>query len=211
MLPEGHNCEREYQDTGTKRMRVYAYVDSIYATNKDNRKSVSGALVTVGGTLVSWMSKNQSSPTLSSTEAEYVALMACGSEVKLVQMMLEELDSTVKRPAVVFEDSTGAIHLVKQPAHGFKNQAQRRPLSFYPRDGGLWPDVCRVCEIREQYGWYHDKERNGEDHNRHNERISDGMLIDALAYALFKNWPCEMMDVEATFLEAGLDEEVFIE
>ena len=51
-------------------LKVYAYVDSNYATNKDTRKSVTGYIVTIGGCLVSAASKTQPSVTLSSTEAE---------------------------------------------------------------------------------------------------------------------------------------------
>eukprot|EP00980_Cylindrotheca_fusiformis_P025459 scaffold13757_cov82-Cylindrotheca_fusiformis.AAC.1 len=50
-------------------LKIYAYVDSNYATNKETRKSVTGFVVTIGGCLVSYSSKTQPSVTLSSTEA----------------------------------------------------------------------------------------------------------------------------------------------
>jgi hypothetical protein len=74
-----------------KELRVLSYVDSNYATNKDNRRSVSGAIHTLGGTLTNWLSKMQESTTLSSCEAEYVSLASGAQEVKFVQMLLNEV------------------------------------------------------------------------------------------------------------------------
>eukprot|EP00980_Cylindrotheca_fusiformis_P021891 scaffold8736_cov95-Cylindrotheca_fusiformis.AAC.1 len=88
-------------------LKIYAYVDSNYATNKETRKSVTGFVVTIGGCLVSYSSKTQPSVTLSSTEAEYIAASMCATEVKFIQMLLEELMPTEEiRPATLFEDNT---------------------------------------------------------------------------------------------------------
>jgi hypothetical protein len=54
------------------------YVDSNYAQDKEDRRSVNGGIHTVSGTIISWMSKTQASVTLSSTEAKYRSL-ASGS------------------------------------------------------------------------------------------------------------------------------------
>jgi hypothetical protein len=79
-----------------KDLKVYAYVDSNYATNKETRKSVTGFVLTIGGYLVSYISKSHPSVTLSSTEAEYVAASMCATEVKFVQMLLEKLMPNAK-------------------------------------------------------------------------------------------------------------------
>ena len=50
------------------------YVDADYAHKADDRRSVSGVAVCCGGTLVSWFSRTQKCVTLSTTEAEYVAM-----------------------------------------------------------------------------------------------------------------------------------------
>lgn len=93
-------------------MRSKSYVDSNYATNTENRKSVTGMINTVGGTVTNWMSKGQVSVTLSSTEAEYVALATCAQETMFTQSLLDELGLTV-RPGIIHEDNTGAMFLVK--------------------------------------------------------------------------------------------------
>ena len=50
------------------------YTDSNYAEKADDRRSASGVVVTLGTATVGWISSTQSIVTLSTTEAEYVAL-----------------------------------------------------------------------------------------------------------------------------------------
>ena len=87
-------------------------MDSNFATNPDTRKSVTGMLCTFGGMTTFWMSKGQNIVTLSSTEAEYVALATCAQETRFQQMLLDELTTHQVKPAIIFEDNTGAIYLV---------------------------------------------------------------------------------------------------
>jgi hypothetical protein len=62
-----------------KELRVVSNVESNYATNKEDRRSVSGHLHTVGGTIASWMSKTQQTVALSSCEVKYI-LLASGAQ-----------------------------------------------------------------------------------------------------------------------------------
>lgn len=59
--------------------KLYLYADTDYASAVSDRRSVSGAAVMVAEVAVSWLSKTQKCVTLSTTEAEYVA-MTDGSE-----------------------------------------------------------------------------------------------------------------------------------
>ena len=86
--------------------------DSNYTTDKETRKIVSSLVDKLGGTLLTCLSKTQRTVTLSSTEAEYVALQACTQEVKFVSMLLREM-TEVKKPSVIYEDNQGVIFLVK--------------------------------------------------------------------------------------------------
>ena len=92
--------------------RSISYVDSKYATNTDHRRSVTGMVNTIGGMITNWMSKTQQSVTLSSTEAEYVALTTCDQETVFQNGLLSELNLCVKT-GVIFEYNTGAIYWVK--------------------------------------------------------------------------------------------------
>ena len=105
-------------------LRVVAYVDSDYAGDRNDRKSISGYLVTVGGCLVSWMSKKQTGVTLSSTEAEFVAMSNVATEIKFIVSLLTEImgggsdddKNGPTMPSILREDNTGAIFMAKNTA-----------------------------------------------------------------------------------------------
>ncbi|GKA72397.1 hypothetical protein Tco_0778613 [Tanacetum coccineum] len=56
-------------------LTTYSYAD--HAGCQDTRRSTSGSAQFLGDKLVSWSSKKQKSTTISSTEAEYIALSGC--------------------------------------------------------------------------------------------------------------------------------------
>ena len=87
------------------------YCDSDFAGDKDKRISVTGFCVYVCGCLVSWKSRGQKHVTLSSTEAEYVAVSELCQEIMFVRNILEFVGVKVKLPITVFCDNVGAIFL----------------------------------------------------------------------------------------------------
>ena len=102
-----------------KDRRVVAFVDSDYASDRGDRKSISGYLVTIGGCLVSWQSKKQTGVTLSSTEAEFVAMSMAATEVKFIVSLLTEIGNRLPvLPSILKEDNTGAIFMAKNTAIG---------------------------------------------------------------------------------------------
>jgi hypothetical protein len=101
-------------------LKVYGRVDSNWATNKENCRSVTGFVLTIGGCLINWVSKTQPTVALStSTEAEYIAALMCAAEIKFIQMLLEEIFPEVDtRPATLLEDNTGCLYLIENKAVG---------------------------------------------------------------------------------------------
>ena len=98
---------------------VVAFVDSDYASDRTDRKSISGYLVTIGGCLVSWQSKKQTGVTLSSTEAEFVSMSMAATEVKFIVSLLTEINNCPPlMPSILKEDNTGAIFMAKNTAIG---------------------------------------------------------------------------------------------
>ena len=63
--------------------------------------------------MIAWKSKKQGSTTLSSTEAEYVALSQCACELKFLTMLLKDMRVRLKLPAMLREDNTSAIFLTE--------------------------------------------------------------------------------------------------
>ena len=56
------------------------FADADYASKATDRRSVSGRVVMCGGAAVYWFSRTQKCVTLSTTEAEYVAMSECAKE-----------------------------------------------------------------------------------------------------------------------------------
>ena len=86
--------------------RSISFTDANYATNIEHRRSVTGIVNTIGGMISNWMSKTQTTVTLSSTEAEYIALSTCAQETIFQNQLLTELGNCMN-PGVIKEDSKG--------------------------------------------------------------------------------------------------------
>ena len=68
---------------------LQGYVDANMASDKDNRRSTTGYVFTVGGKTVSWISKLQQVVALSTMEAEYVAATEASKEMIWLHRFME--------------------------------------------------------------------------------------------------------------------------
>jgi hypothetical protein len=68
-------------------------------------------VIFLSGNAISWKSKAQPCVTLSSTEAEYVALNETVREVKFIFQLLEIMGVKAERPAKILVDNVGSIFL----------------------------------------------------------------------------------------------------
>jgi hypothetical protein len=87
------------------------YCDSDFAGDKDGRISVTGFCIYVCGCMVSWKSRGQKSVTLSSTEAEYVAVSELCQEIMFVRNVLIFLGVEIKIPITMYCNNVGTIFL----------------------------------------------------------------------------------------------------
>jgi hypothetical protein len=74
-----------------KELRIVSSVDSNYATDKGDRRGISGGLHTLGRMMTNWNCATQKSVTLSSTEAECVSMAKGLQETLFSQMLLRKL------------------------------------------------------------------------------------------------------------------------
>ncbi|GJS66807.1 hypothetical protein Tco_0681371, partial [Tanacetum coccineum] len=72
---------------------LIAYADANHAGCQDTRRSTSGSAQLLGDKLVSWSSKKQTSTSISSTKAEYIAMSGCYAQI------LTMADVNVNAPA----------------------------------------------------------------------------------------------------------------
>ena len=67
---------------------LQGYVDADTTGDKDSRRSTKGYVFTVGGTIMSWISKLQKVVTLSRMEVEYVATIEASKEIIWLQRFM---------------------------------------------------------------------------------------------------------------------------
>ena len=94
-----------------------AFADADWANDPVQRKSTTGYIVFFNGVPISWHSGLQSTISLSSCEAEYVALSECCREVDYLRSIVDFLHHPSKGPTQIFEDNQGTIDLVGNPVH----------------------------------------------------------------------------------------------
>ena len=71
-------------------MALTAYSDADHAGCQDTRRSTSGGTQFLGEKLVSWSSKKQLSTSISSTEAEYIAMSSCCAQILWMRSQLTD-------------------------------------------------------------------------------------------------------------------------
>ena len=95
------------------------YSDADWAGDVSDRKSTSGYVFKMVGGPVSWGSKKQSSVSLSTSEAEYIALSLAIQEGKWVHRLLCEILTAAGADCpklVIHEDNQSCIKMTKNPS-----------------------------------------------------------------------------------------------
>ena len=99
---------------------IVGYSDSDWAS-QNHRHSISGFTFFIGTGAVTWSSKKQPIITLSSTEAEYVALTHSSKEIIWIHKLLNDFYPifSLTLPTTLYCDNQGAIRLSKDSTfHG---------------------------------------------------------------------------------------------
>jgi transposase InsO family protein len=96
---------------------LQVYTDSSWADCLVDRKSTTGIVVKLYGNVVHWITKKQATVSLSSCEAEYMALSDATREASYARMFLAELvHRDQPEPVQLLTDSQSAEALVRNPA-----------------------------------------------------------------------------------------------
>jgi hypothetical protein len=112
-------------------LKAYSYVD--WAGSVDDRKSTSGGALFLGESLVAWISKKQSSISLSSTEAEYIAATECCTQLECMKQTLQYIKIVFEEHTTIHCDNTSAISLSKNLVQHSKSK--HIPIKYhYLRD-----------------------------------------------------------------------------
>jgi hypothetical protein len=112
-----------------KDLSLMAYTDADWAGCIDDRRSTSGAAFYLGECLVSWLSKKQSSVSLSTAEAEYIAAATCCTQVLWMKQTLTDIQVEYDEPIPIYCDNTSAISISKNPV--MHSKTKHIPIKYH--------------------------------------------------------------------------------
>jgi hypothetical protein len=96
-----------------KDLSLIGYTDADWAGCIDDRRSTNGESFYLGECLVSWISKKQSSISLSIAGAEYIAATTCCTQVLWMKQTLKDIQVEHYEPILFYCDNTSTISISK--------------------------------------------------------------------------------------------------
>jgi hypothetical protein len=98
------------------------FCDSNWSDYSETRVSVTGFIIYLLSIPICWRSKSQRGVTLSSTEAEYVAISEAIKELKFNYFLLSDLHIKIHLPIVVKTDNIEAIFMSENVLTSFRTR-----------------------------------------------------------------------------------------
>jgi hypothetical protein len=109
------------------------FCDSNWAGDLEKRVSVTGFIIYLLNIPICWCSKSQKGMTLSSTEAEYVAISEAVKDLKFIYHLLSDLHIKVNLPIVVKTEKHWSNTYVQKCFNQLSYSASGYTLPFCPR------------------------------------------------------------------------------
>jgi hypothetical protein len=99
----------------------------------------------LGNYLVAWLSKKQGSISLSTTEAEYIPVATCCTQVLWMIQTLEDLEVKYTAPIPIHCDNTSAISVSKNPV--LQSKTKHIPIKYHFLREQVTNQIVRVPYI----------------------------------------------------------------
>ena len=105
------------------------FTDVDWEGSVDDRKSTSGEAFFLVNCLVSWLSKKQSSISLSTVEDEYIAGTSCCTQVIWMKQTLEDLLVKYEDPILISCDNMSSINISRN--HVMHSKTKHIPIKYH--------------------------------------------------------------------------------
>lgn len=128
---------------------LLCYVDADWGGDQNDRKSVTGFLFKVFGNSVIWVTRKQSCVSLSTAEAELVALCAAVCEGLWLKKLLKDFDIKFKN-MIFFEDNQSCIALAQNPANNKRVKHIDLKYNFVHENIKTGNINIKYCETNQQ-------------------------------------------------------------
>lgn len=109
--------------------KLFAHSDANWAEDRRDRKSNSGYLCKINGGTVSWSCRKQDLVTMSTTEAEYVALSETCKEMSWLKRISKEMKINVPAVTTIFTDSQSAMNMINNQK--FSNRTKHIDIKYH--------------------------------------------------------------------------------
>jgi hypothetical protein len=127
-------------------LSLIAYTAADWSGCIDDQRSTSGAALYLVECLVSWLSKKQSSVSLSTVEAEYIAAPTCCTQVLWMKQTLTYIQVEYDEPIPIYCNNTSTISISKNPV--MHSKTNHIPIKYH----FLWEQVAEKNIIVEYVG-----------------------------------------------------------
>ena len=117
----GRTCDYGLFYSKESNLSLARFSNSNWTSNVNDRKSTTGGCFYVGANFVAWMSKKQNFVSLSTAEAEYIAVRSCCSKFLWMKKLLSDYGIS-QDTMVVYCDNSSAIDISKNPIQHFKTK-----------------------------------------------------------------------------------------
>ncbi|KAG9450552.1 hypothetical protein H6P81_010517 [Aristolochia fimbriata] len=94
---------------------VDVYSDADWGGCPDDRRSITSFCAFLGGSLISWASKKQTTVAHSSAEVEYRALAIAAAELTWILQLFKELGVFISQPPILWCDNLSATYIAANP------------------------------------------------------------------------------------------------
>ncbi|GKE45824.1 hypothetical protein Tco_1473108 [Tanacetum coccineum] len=108
---------------------LFGYSDSDWGGCKDDGKSTSGHMFSLGSGAISWSSKKQEVVALSSGEAEYIAVTSAACQAVWLRRLLNDLHKEQQGSTIILCDNKATIAMTKNPA--FHNRTKHIDIRYH--------------------------------------------------------------------------------
>lgn len=116
-----------YHKTNEINLNLKGFTDADWATDKNDRKSVSGSIIFYGENPISWFAKKQNCVAMSTAEAEFVAAATCAQDHVNIKGILENFKA--KNNTILYCDNKSSILMSKSNENS--KRAKHIDIKYY--------------------------------------------------------------------------------
>lgn len=102
--------------------QLTTFSDSAWGGDSGDTRSISGLAVFMNGAVIAWGAQRQQTTSLSSSEAEYVAMSYAARTIAYVVPLLADMGSAQNLPTRLYGDNTSALQIAKNPVCGQRSR-----------------------------------------------------------------------------------------